>query len=98
MGLVDMPKPEFGRSNDRSTLRKFFENSAQFSKWIHKKLIHSCRFILLTISSGHCINRLFYKLLSVTTRKFVGLYCYTIFYSVHIILVYTINDVKGSRR
>lgn len=56
--LVDMPKANFGNTNDGNTSRRFFENTelAADITGINHELIHKFKILLEAISSGHKIN------------------------------------------
>lgn len=56
--LVDIPKAGFGNTNDGNTSRRFFSDPEAASRinGIDSTLIHKCKVILETISSGHVID------------------------------------------
>lgn len=75
--LVDMPKANFGNTNDGNTSRRFFENPELASEitGISYDLIYRFKVILETISSGHLINVTKYDEYAYdTARLYVELY------------------------
>lgn len=75
--LVDMPKANFGNTNDGNTSRRFFENPKLASEitGISYELIYRLKVILETISSGHKINTEKYEsYANETARIYVELY------------------------
>ncbi len=56
--LVDMPKANFGNTNDGNTSRRFFENTelAADITGINHELIQRFKTLLEAISSGHKMN------------------------------------------
>lgn len=75
--LVDMPKANFGNTNDGNTSRRFFENpqlSAEITK-VDFQLIYRLKVILETISSGHKIDiQQFDEYAMDTAKLYVELY------------------------
>lgn len=75
--LVDMPKANFGNTNDGNTSRRFFENPKLASEitGISYDLIYRLKVILEAISSGHEIDTGKYeKYAEETARIYVDLY------------------------
>lgn len=75
--LIDMPKANFGNTNDGNTSRRFFEDPKKASEitGISYELIYRLKVILETISSGHKINTEKYdSYAKETARLYVGLY------------------------
>lgn len=75
--LVDMPKTNFGNTNDGNTSRRFFENPqlAADITGINYELIYRLKVILETISSGHIIDSQKYDCYAKDTAKlYVSLY------------------------
>ncbi|KAK9688610.1 hypothetical protein QE152_g35188 [Popillia japonica] len=75
--LVDMPKTNFGNTNDGNTSRRFFENPhlAADITGINYELIYRLKVILETISSGHKIDSQKYDCYAKETAKlYVSLY------------------------
>lgn len=75
--LVDMPKSNFGNTNDGNTSRRFFENPhlAADITGINYDLIYRLKVILETISSGHKIDSQKYDSYAKDTAKlYVSLY------------------------
>lgn len=75
--LVDMPKVNFGNTNNGNTSRRFFENpqlAADITK-IDFELIYRLKVILETISSGHKIDvQQFDDYAMATAKLYVDLY------------------------
>ncbi|CAH2102438.1 unnamed protein product [Euphydryas editha] len=69
--LIDMPKANFGNSNDGNTSRRFFENPELASDitGINFELIYRFKVILETISSGHKIDAEKYDKYAYDTAK-----------------------------
>lgn len=69
--LIDMPKANFGNTNDGNTSRRFFENTQLAAEitGINHELIHRCKVILETISSGHKIDATKYDAYALDTAK-----------------------------
>lgn len=75
--LVDMPKANFGNTNDGNTSRRFFENTKLAAEitGISHELIYRFKVILETISSGHKIDVGKYDNYALDTAKlYVELY------------------------
>lgn len=75
--LVDLPKANFGNTNDGNTSRRFFEDPKLASDitGINHDLIYRLKVILETISSGHIIDSEKYdKYASDTARLYIDLY------------------------
>lgn len=75
--LVDMPKANFGNTNDGNTSRRFFENPqlAADITGINYELIYRLKVILETISSGHRIDTKKYdKYAEETAKLYIELY------------------------
>lgn len=75
--LVDIPKANFGNTNDGNTSRRFFENyeiSAEITN-IDKELIYRLKVILDTMCCGYKINvEAFQKYCDETAEMYVALY------------------------
>ncbi|CAG9840685.1 unnamed protein product [Diabrotica balteata] len=75
--LIDMPKANFGNTNDGNTSRRFFENpqlAADITK-VNFELIYRLKIILETISSGHKIDvQQFDDYSKATAKLYVDLY------------------------
>lgn len=75
--LVDMPKANFGNTNDGNTSRRFFENpelDADITE-VDFQLIYRLKIILETISSGHKIDVKKFDEYTMTTAKlYVDIY------------------------
>lgn len=75
--LVDIPKTNFGNTNDGNTSRRFFENaelSADITG-INYNLIYRLKVILETLSSGHKIDTKKYDEYALNTAKlYIELY------------------------
>lgn len=69
--LVDMPKTNYGNTNDGNTSRRFFENTelAADITGINHELIHRFKVILEAISSGHEIDVAKYEIYALDTAK-----------------------------
>ncbi|CAH0552735.1 unnamed protein product [Brassicogethes aeneus] len=75
--LINMPKANFGNTNDGNTSRRFFEDPTLASEitGISYELIYRLKVILETISSGHLIDeKKFDKYAQDTARLYVKLY------------------------
>lgn len=75
--IIDMPKSNFGNTNDGNTSRRFFENPKLASEitGISYELIYRLKVILEVISSGFQIDHIKYeRYASETARLYVNLY------------------------
>ena len=75
--LVDMPKVNFGNTNDGNTSRRFFEDPKLTSEitGVNYDLIYRLKVILETISSGHMIDTEKYDQYALeTARLYIELY------------------------
>lgn len=75
--IIDMPKSNFGNTNDGNTSRRFFEDPKLAAKitGISYELIYTLKVILEAISSGFKIDPVKYeKYASETARVYVDLY------------------------
>ncbi|XP_076285448.1 uncharacterized protein LOC143211552 [Lasioglossum baleicum] len=97
--LVDIPKPNYGTSNDGNTARKFFINYEKVASitGVDSNLIRRFGVILATISSGCAIDvDAFYEYSIKTAKTFFNLYqWYYMPSSIHRILIHGSNIIKA---
>jgi hypothetical protein len=98
--LVDIPKPNFGTTNDGNTARRFFANYEIVSQvtGIDTHLIKRFGVILKTLSSGCSINAVAFREYSTeTARLFIELYpWYYMPSSVHRILIHGADIIQAA--
>lgn len=97
--LIDMLKQDFGFTNDRNTVRKFFKNykiSAEITG-VDENIIFLFYFILQTLSYGRNLNfQMFKKYCSETADLYVNPYSwYYMPSNVHTVILYGLSIAKS---
>lgn len=98
--LVDMPKPDFGTTNDGNTARLFFRNPELASKitGINEEFIRRMSVVLITISCGFEVDSTLFKSYCIDTAKiYISLYpWYYMPQSLHKVLLHGADLINKS--